>query len=107
METLILLAVFILIPLANYVLERMRRRYEPSPPASGRGPDMGMRRQAPPPAPVSSTGRERAREAPPVAIQPARSPGIRQPLFRSKRDLRRTIIAMTILGPCRASDPPD
>jgi hypothetical protein len=31
----------------------------------------------------------------------------RRALFRSKRDVRRAIVAMTILGPCRAYDPPN
>ncbi|MGH7794258.1 MAG: hypothetical protein ACREQ2_05070 [Candidatus Binatia bacterium] len=108
METIILLILFILIPLANYVIERMRRRYEPPPPDSRRVPDMGMRRQAAPPPPAFSARRERAQETPPtIAVQPSRSRRFRQTLFRNKRDVRRTIVAMTILGPCRAYDPPN
>jgi hypothetical protein len=108
METIILLAIFILIPLANYVIERMRRRYEPLRPHSGRVPDMGMRRQPLPPAPASSTRRERPQEAPPtIQIRRSRNSGSRYTRFRSKRDVRRAIIATTILGPCRAYDPPD
>jgi hypothetical protein len=107
METIILLAVFILIPLANYLLERMRRRYEPQAPNSGRIPDMGMRRQAPPPAPPSLVGRESPVEAQPtVPVQRSRSRRSEHTLFRNKRDVRRIIIAMTVLGPCRAYDPP-
>lgn len=108
METIILLILFIAIPLANYVIERMRRRYEPRAPDSRRDPDMGMRRQAAPPPPASFALRERAQEAPrTIAVQPLRRRGFTQTLFRNKRDLRRTIVAMTILGPCRANDPPD
>jgi hypothetical protein len=107
MELIILLGLFILIPLANYVLERMRRRYQP-PPEPRRVPDMGLRRQAAPTAPAASAPRERAPQARPAgAIQPSRRREIRHTLFRTRRDLRRTIIAMTILGPCRAYDPPD
>lgn len=107
METIILLVLFILIPLANYVLERMRRRYA-APPDSRRAPDTGVRRQAPPPAP-SAARRERAQQTPPaVVVRGRRSPiGKQHALFRNKRDVRRAIIAMTILGPCRAYDPPD
>jgi len=108
METIILLILFIAIPLANYILGQMRRRYEPPAPDSRREPDMGMRRQAAPPPPASFARRERAQEAPPpIAVQPLRRRGFKQTMFRSKRDLRRTIVAMTILGPCRANDPPD
>jgi hypothetical protein len=103
METILLLALFVLIPLANYVLERMRRRYG-EPPVSRPVPDMGMRRQAPPPA----ARRERAPE-PPTEIAVARAGGrdFKNTLFENKREIRRAIIAMTVLGPCRANDPPD
>jgi hypothetical protein len=108
METLILLILFIAIPLANYILGRMRQRYEPPAPDSRRIPDMGLRRQAAPPPPAAFARRDRAQEAlPTIAVQPLRRRGSRQTLFRNKRDLRRTIVAMTILGPCRANNPPD
>ena len=108
METIILLILFIAIPVANYILGQMRRRYEPPAPDSRGVPDMGMRRQAASPPPASFARRERAQEAPPtIAVQPLRRRGSRQTLFRNKRDLRRTIVAMTILGPCRANDPPN
>jgi hypothetical protein len=108
METIILLLLFILVPVANYLIERMRRRYQPPAPDTRRVPDMGMRRQAAPPPPVSFARLERAHEAPPtVARQPLGRRGFRPTLFRNKRDLRRVVIAMTILGPCRAYDPPD
>jgi hypothetical protein len=105
MEVIILLLIFILIPLANYAIERMRRRYQPPPSSSGRIPDMGMRRQAAPPTPPSVTGRQRQAPAPPVQRSRSHQPGKR--LFRNKRDVRRAIIAMTVLGPCRAYDRPD
>jgi hypothetical protein len=107
METILLLALFVLIPLANYVLERMRRRYG-EPPESRRVPDMGMRRQAPPPPLQAPARRERVQEAPPpIAAAPARARHFKNTLFENKRDIRRAIIAMTVLGPCRANDPPD
>ena len=107
-EPIILLIIFILIPLANYVLERMRRRFEPPTPSRQPMPDMGMRRQAAlPPAPASSAPRERAQAAPPSRILAA-SQGrwSRKTLFGTRRDVRRVIVAMTVLGPCRAYDPP-
>jgi len=48
LEPIIVLIVFILIPLVNYVLERMRRRFEPPKPTLRRIPDTGLRRQAAP-----------------------------------------------------------
>ena len=112
MELVILLIVlFILVPLANYVLERMRRRVEsPRPNQPPPMPDMRARRPAPaPPTPAPAASRERAQTVPPapIAATPARSRWSRKALFRTKRDVRRTIVAMTILGPCRAYDPPN
>jgi hypothetical protein len=105
-EPIILLIIFILIPLANYVLERMRRRFEP-PTRSRQQPDMGMRRQsAPTPTPASPVPHERAQAAPPNRIlEPSRSHWSRKTLFRSRHDVRRAIVAMRVLGPCRADDP--
>jgi hypothetical protein len=109
-EPLILLVIFILIPLANYVLERMRRRFEQQKPVRQPLPDMGFRRQAAPaPTPVShAPPRERAPQAPPEPMLTASRRGwSRKTLFRTRREVRRVIVAMTVLGPCRAYDPPD
>jgi hypothetical protein len=108
-ELIILLIIFVLIPLVNYILNRMGRRFEHPMPTSQRIPDMGMRRQA---APTSSRASAPVREQPQAAsptarMMPSRRRWSRQALFRTKRDVRRTIVAITILGPCRAYDPPD
>ena len=105
---ILVLIIFILIPLANYVLARMRRRYEQPSPSRQPMPDMGMRRQAAPaPTPASPAPRERTQAAPPDRIiASSRSRRSRNTLFRTRRDVRRVIVAMTILGPCRAYDPP-
>jgi len=106
MKLIFLLFLFLLIPLANYVLGRMRRRYESPTPDSRPVPDMGMRRQAAPPTP--SSVRERAPEARPGgAIHAPPSPVLRRRHFTIRGDLRRAIISMTILGPCRAEKPAD
>ena len=106
-EPIIILIIFILIPLTNYVLERMRRRFEPPSPKRQPMPDMGVRRQAAPPTPAPPASREQARAAPPNRIMvSSRSRWSRKTLFRTRRDVRRVIVAMTVLGPCRAYDPP-
>ena len=106
---IILLIIFILIPLVKYVLERMRRRFEPPAPGRQPMPDVGVRRQAAPvTTPASPVLRERAQEAPPDRIlAPSRNRWSRKTLFRTRHDVRRVIVAMTVLGPCRAYDPPD
>ncbi len=105
---IIVLIIFILIPLARYVLNRMQRHFEPSKLRQPM-PDMGMRRQATPPIsdPRPVVTRERP-QAPPsmLAIGSSRRRWSKGMLFRTRSDVRRTIVAMTILGPCRAYDPP-
>ena len=105
---IILLIVFVLIPLINYVLNRMGRRFEQPTPTRQPMPDMGVRRQpVPAPTPASPAPRERAKAAPPNRIlASSRSRWSRKTLFRTRRDVRRVIVAMTVLGPCRAYDPP-
>ena len=107
-EPIIVLILFILIPLANYLLERMRRRFEPPKPTGQPMPDMGFRRQAAPePTPASSAIRERAQEASPTRVlSSSQRRWSRNALFRTRRDVRRVMVAMTVLGPCRAYDPP-
>jgi hypothetical protein len=107
--------------LFNYVLQRAaqraRQRQEqeraqqpeaaPSPEIEpiesgwGRTPTMDRRSAA---ASVEATRRVEANAAPPAP--PPRRP-VPKPLFRSTHDLRRAIIVMTVLGPCRALEPHD
>lgn len=106
---ILVLLLFIVIPLANYVLARLRRRLEPLTPTQQPMPDMGVRRAAAPAARPAAhpAPRERAQAAPANRIlASSRSGWSRNTLFRTRRDVRRTIVAMTILGPCRAYDPP-
>lgn len=106
-EPIFFLIIFVLIPLANYVLERLRRRFEPPSPTRQPIPDMGARRQAAP-TPASTAPRERTQAAPPNrVVASSRSGWSSQTLFRTRRDVRRVIVTMTVLGPCRAYDPPD
>ena len=103
---IIFLIVFVLIPLINYVLNRMRRRFEQPLPTRQPMPDMGIRRPAAP-ATTPTAPRERPEAAPPSRIlAPSRNRWSRKTLFRTRRDVRRVIVAMTVLGPCRAYDPP-
>jgi hypothetical protein len=108
LPAIILLLVFVLIPLLNYILKRAARRLEQPTPSRQPMPDMGFRRQAAPSSPSIGD-----REGPDVSPPPSepmtqrRSRGSRPALFRTRSDVRRAIIAMTILGPCRAYDPAD
>jgi hypothetical protein len=106
-ETIILLTVFILIPLANYVIERMRRRYQPPRSPSASIPDMGMRRQTAPARPPRLVRHDHLPDKlSEIPVQRTHTHRSERNLFRNKRDMRRIIIAITVLGPCRAYDPP-
>jgi hypothetical protein len=104
---LLALLLLIVLPLANWLLERLRRRFEP--PAE---------RRQPPPQPAPRTFASPAPSPIPNArIKASPAPAqilLRRPahtraraLFASRSDLRRAIILMTVLGPCRGAEPAD
>ena len=106
-QILILLA-FILVPLINLLLERMRRRFETRPPREPQRQPAPRTIAKPPPLEVIASARERVpaparTQIPPRSIPPLRN----RALFSSRRDLRRAILLMAVLGPCRAADAPD
>jgi hypothetical protein len=102
----LLLILFALLPLVNYILSRLRRRFQQPPPPRQPMPDLGFRRQAAPSA--ARDTREAAPLTPPAQpVMPRRELGSKRALFMTRRDLRRAIIAITILGPCRAKQPLD
>ena len=97
---------FILFPLINWLLQRTQRRFETQTPRQP-PPQPAPRTFAKPPLEVVTSGRERVR--PPNLPENPRvsSQSRKRSLFRDRRDLRRAIILMSVLGPCRANDPPD
>jgi hypothetical protein len=103
-QQIILLLVFILVPLINFVMQRLRRRAEDQIP---------IRRQAKaistptiPPAPRPSRDRVQVPQPPTVSTPLSERRFIKRSLLGAQRDVRRGIIMMTVLGPCRAFDPP-
>jgi hypothetical protein len=100
--TLLLLAVFILLPLINWLLQRIGRRYDRQLP------------QEPPRQPAPRTyAKLPSFESTPSIIQEAPVIEVvesslrprrrrRNKIFTSRGDLRRAILMMTVLGPCRA-----
>lgn len=108
LEQIFLLIIFILLPLLNMALRRMQRRRESEPPQPASIPELRRRAQASPPRPqVSETSRDRldGRESPPASTLLPRRRVTKRSLFRTRADMRRAIILMTILGPCRAFAP--
>jgi len=109
---------FIAIVLFNFIAQRAARRRQqqeqaeapiPSPPPAveeelpedywGRTPT------PPPPAAVLAP-----RPAPPPVLAPPPRPRRVHPvraLLKDRRDLRRAVVLMMVLGPCRAQEPPE
>ena len=122
-EQILLLVVFVVLPLVQYLLRTARER-------DGRKPEQAEGPQSPPDAPLPvPTGpplapaarhtlsdamavRERTPRrdaAPPVVLPPAPRRSARRRAavvdLRDPNDLRRAIVLTTILGPCRATNP--
>ncbi len=99
-QLLILLA-FIFVLLINWLLQRMRRRFGEQSPNEEPPPHPVPRTSAKPlPMEVIASSRERLRAADKLESGP-RPIGQRRSksFFRNRRDLRRAIILMAVLGP--------
>lgn len=111
---IILMVGFIVLLLIRFLRQRARPRPQRqvpdqmvAEPSEARPP-----RQAHPPPPPPSTphhprGRVDQSRVPNTALAPGESHFIRKALLENPQDARRGIILMTLLGPCRALDPPD
>jgi hypothetical protein len=103
-QLLVVLA-FILFPLINSLLRRMQRRFE----------EQARRRPPAQPAPrtyaraplevIASAEPTRAPHLPETP-PPAQSQRRKKLLFKNRHELRRAMIVMTVLAPCRAVDAP-
>jgi hypothetical protein len=106
-QILVLLA-FILFPFLNWLLQRMQRRFESQAPRQPPAQPAPRTFAKPSPIEVITLPMERM---PSVKVADTllsrRKQFIKRSLFRSRGDLRRAIILMTVLGPCRANDTPD
>jgi hypothetical protein len=105
-----LLIVFILVPLINLLRQRASRRLETQTPKDEALTQ--MRRPVPTtpasiPAPRVSRNQLRESDKPTAATPLSRRRLSQRALLVNRRDVRRGIIIMTILGPCRTFDPLD
>jgi hypothetical protein len=107
---ILLLIVFILVPVINFLRHRARRRLDTqSPKDEALTP---MRRPAQPipasaPAPRGSRDQLSESDEPAVAKPHTKQRLSQGALLENRGDVRRGIIIMTILGPCRTFDPMD
>ena len=105
-EQLLFLVLFVLLPLLNMLRKALRnRRPAPPVPEAGRVEPMPVRR--PPPMvlhPVPELVRPPAR-ATTAERRPVQAAEQRRRTAFSPSDIRRGIVIMTLLGPCRALEP--
>jgi hypothetical protein len=115
-ELLYLLVFFAIIVLNVIARQAARRRQQqeqaeqptvPAPVPAEDAPleDIWGRSPAPAPMPVA----EVRTAPPPAAAQPQRPRRIHpvRDLLKGRRDLRRAVVLMMVLGPCRAQEPPE
>jgi hypothetical protein len=105
---LLILIAFIVFPLINWLLQRMQRRFDsqapPEPP-----PQPAPRTYAKPQpmeGSVPSSARVPVHDKRETPARPTRQL-YKKTFITSRRDLRRAIILMTVLGPCRGVDSAD
>lgn len=108
---IILLIVFILVPLIKFVVQQVKRRFEGKMPRSASATRIRQKIQAEPATlPTPRAARDRVQvnklQAPVVLPPLEKRHFTRTSLLRTPREVRRGIVLMTILGPCRAFDPP-
>jgi hypothetical protein len=113
-EQLILLLVFILVPLLNLLVRWLRRRAREQQrpmPAEPRAAEP-VEREEWSPAPIPPRARLIERGLPREGLRTAPQAPSPQPVMRragplgGRAAVRRAVIAMTILGPCRALEEP-
>jgi hypothetical protein len=106
---LLILMAFILVPVINLLLQRMQRRVGRQPPKEEPPRQPAPRTFAePPPLEVIASARQRVRAPDRLEIPPGpKSRARNKSFFRSRRDLRRAIILMAVLGPCCGVDSQD
>ena len=104
---ILLLILFIIVPLVNFLLKRVRSGLETQTPNDEALTQMRRQAQTPPsslPSPRPSRDQLRESTEPTVTAPLPKRRFSRLALLKNKRDVRRGIIIMTILGPCRTFD---
>jgi hypothetical protein len=117
-ELLVYALIFAGIVVFNYLVQRLARRAQQRMPSPTLPMPEDEEAEQPP---DTAWGRRPEAEALPEEVAaarraaPARRPAAARTeqrrqtrvLFRTRDDVRRAIVAMTVLGPCRALEPPD
>lgn len=107
-DRLLLLLLFILLPVLNWLLGQVLKRRLPQPRSEQQPqPPLPIVVQRRTPITGKPTQRERTASPPLVAPQRPRRASALRSLLQRKPEIRRGIILMTVLGPCRALEPPE
>lgn len=109
LEQILILILFILLPLLNLLFQRAKRRSEAKHPEDESRPEIAQRAHAispHPPEPRIFRDRLHRLQAPTVSTPLPRRRSVKRLTLGKRREIRRGIILMAVLGPCRASDPP-
>jgi len=105
---ILLLLFFIALPLLNFLLQRARKRRHHPVPQEKPVEQMFYQAQTTLPRATPRAAGDRMHGSPARAVAPpANNPLTKRSLLGTTRDARRGIVIMTLLGPCRAFDPPD
>lgn len=104
---LLLLLLFILTPLLNFLLQRFRKRRNQHIPQEKPVEQMFYQAQTTLPRATPRAAGDRVHRSPARAPTPLANDRVtKRSLLGTTRDARRGIVIMTLLGPCRAFDPP-
>ena len=105
---ILLLLLFILAPLLNFLLQRARKRRHHPVPQEKPVEQMFYQAQTTLPRATPRAAGDRVHGSPARGVTPPANDQItKRSLLGTPRDVRRGIVIMTLLGPCRAYDPPD
>jgi len=109
LEHILLLIAFIALPLLNLLFQRVKRHFEAKPPEGESGPGIAQGAQAIPQQlrePCMSRDQLHEIQAPAVSTSLQRRNSATKLTLGSKKEIRRGIVLMAVLGTCRAFDPP-
>ena len=108
-EQVLLLLLVIVPPLIHFLLQRFRKRRNHHIPQEKPVEQMLHRGQTTPtPRPTPRAAGDRGHGSLSRTVPPRANDRVtKRSLLGTTRDVRRGIVIMTLLGPCRAFDPPD
>lgn len=109
LEQILFLIAFIVLPLLNLLFQRVKKHFEAKPPEGKSRPGIAPGAQGIPQQlrePRISRKQLHEIQAPAVSTTLPMRDSARKLTLGSRQEIRRGIVLMAVLGPCRAFDPP-